>query len=270
MIIVMDAPGQLCNQLWSYSPLIAQAKEENQTIYINGFDDYKDNFPSLNRYKFIRFINPKWSKYLEGTLKVFIKTDGLFSKLPGGSSVVFSSWSLPKDTQRFIRNADLIRKIFEIPDALGIKRQSTDIIIGMHVRRGDYKSWNEGKYYYTNDHYMAIAEALRSQFDGSVKFFIASNEPADELLSKVPNSFSLNISAISDLKSLSMCDYIFGPPSTFSMWASFYGQVPCRFILPDDEDWSLSDFEPIVAQNLFLSGNRLDFSADKGFWITRK
>lgn len=270
MIIIMDSPGQLCNQLWSYSPLIAKAKEDKQTIYINGFYDYKNHFPNLSQHKFIRFINPKWSDCLESALRTFVKTDGVSAELPGRSSVVFSSWSLPQDTQRFIRNADFIREVFKIPNGLGFERQSTDVVIGMHVRRGDYKYWNNGKYYYTNNYYAAIAEALQSQLKGNIKFFIASNEPTDELLSKIPNSFSLNISAISDLQSLSMCDYIFGPPSTFSMWASFYGQVPCKFILPDDEVWSINDFEPIIAQNLFSSGKRLKFRQDRGFWIDQK
>jgi hypothetical protein len=31
---------------------------------------------------------------------------------------------------------------------------------------------------------------------------------------------------IEDLYALASCDYIIGPPSTFSQWASFYGNVP--------------------------------------------
>ena len=34
---------------------------------------------------------------------------------------------------------------------------------------------------------------------------------------------------IGDLYSLAACDYIIGPPSTYTQWASFYGQVP-RFV----------------------------------------
>jgi hypothetical protein len=33
-------------------------------------------------------------------------------------------------------------------------------------------------------------------------------------------------SAVEDLYSLARCDYLLGPPSTFSLWASFYGNVP--------------------------------------------
>ena len=36
--------------------------------------------------------------------------------------------------------------------------------------------------------------------------------------------------AIEDLYALARCDYLIGPPSTFSAWASFYGKVPLYFI----------------------------------------
>ena len=33
-------------------------------------------------------------------------------------------------------------------------------------------------------------------------------------------------SSVGDLYALARCDYIFGPVSTFSQWASFYGDKP--------------------------------------------
>lgn len=31
---------------------------------------------------------------------------------------------------------------------------------------------------------------------------------------------------VEDLYALANCDYVFGPPSTYSQWASFYGDTP--------------------------------------------
>ncbi|MCW3058345.1 MAG: hypothetical protein JWQ02_166, partial [Capsulimonas sp.] len=42
--------------------------------------------------------------------------------------------------------------------------------------------------------------------------------------------------------SLSECDYILGPPSTFTAWASFYGQKPLYKILEPEAAVSLDDF----------------------------
>jgi hypothetical protein len=41
---------------------------------------------------------------------------------------------------------------------------------------------------------------------------------------------------------LASCDYIVGPPSTFSLWASFYGQVPLCFLQKPDEPLALANF----------------------------
>lgn len=39
---------------------------------------------------------------------------------------------------------------------------------------------------------------------------------------------------VEDLYALAECDYLIGPPSTFTVWASFYGNVPlCHVHRPD-------------------------------------
>jgi len=38
------------------------------------------------------------------------------------------------------------------------------------------------------------------------------------------------------------CDYLIGPPSTFTMWASFYGQVPLNIICRNDQPQAIDDF----------------------------
>lgn len=45
-----------------------------------------------------------------------------------------------------------------------------------------------------------------------------------------------------DLYSLSKADYIIGPPSSYSAWASLYGSVPLCFIEDSKADFSISDF----------------------------
>lgn len=63
-----------------------------------------------------------------------------------------------------------------------------------------------------------------------------------------------NAIGIEDLYALSKCDYIFGPPSTFSMWASFYGEVPLKFFETTNEKFSLNDFSVIRYQCHFENG----------------
>jgi len=35
---------------------------------------------------------------------------------------------------------------------------------------------------------------------------------------------------VEDLYALAECDYIIGPPSTYTLWASFYGDTPLWFM----------------------------------------
>jgi len=53
-------------------------------------------------------------------------------------------------------------------------------------------------------------------------FFIASNEKiSKEMTSDLEYFSNIDGSAPEDLYALSKCDYILGPPSTFSYWAGF-------------------------------------------------
>ncbi|GAC1589984.1 MAG: hypothetical protein NVS3B25_08050 [Hymenobacter sp.] len=49
---------------------------------------------------------------------------------------------------------------------------------------------------------------------------------------------------VEDLYAMAGCDYLIGPLSTYSMWASFYGRVPiCHLHRPSHSIHSLDDFE---------------------------
>ena len=51
-----------------------------------------------------------------------------------------------------------------------------------------------------------------------------------------------NGNEIEDLITLSQCDYLIGPPSTFNIWASFYGEVPTYHIEDSEFEFELNDF----------------------------
>lgn len=49
-------------------------------------------------------------------------------------------------------------------------------------------------------------------------------------------------SAEDDQTLMSQCDYIIGPPSTFSTWASFMGKVPLLHLYSAGQKVKLSEF----------------------------
>jgi len=142
-----------------------------------------------------------------------------------------------RDPIDFSRYADYIRHYFQ-PKERFVKasheimrkiRNNSDVVVGLHIRRGDYKCFQGGKFYFDDQVYVRIIQDLIGQFPGKrVKVFVASNEPLQlQNYVSVSESIVWEIrEPIVDLYTLALCDYIVGPPSTFSAWASFYGKVP--------------------------------------------
>jgi Glycosyl transferase family 11 len=122
-------------------------------------------------------------------------------------------------------------------------RNAHDLLIGIHIRRGDYQGHQDGRYFYELADYVNLMRHLVTQFaDRKVHFLICSNEviPEDQLTG-ISYSFGLG-ELIEDLYSLSACDYLAGPPSTFSMWASFYGDRPLYMMIDPTIKPDISQF----------------------------
>ena len=73
--------------------------------------------------------------------------------------------------------------------------------------------------------------------DSEIEFAVASNVRAEEFCKINKESiYYPNNSPLDDLGLLASCDVILGSPSTFSMWASFYGNVPLAFLLDANQE----------------------------------
>jgi hypothetical protein len=146
-----------------------------------------------------------------------------------------------RDPDSFMKWGDEIRRYFlpkeryirqarEVVDQI---RRDSDVVIGVHVRRTDYAQWSGGRYSFGDQVYRkAIQDMVGQMAPMKAGFLIASDEPVNL---KNYDSLGCRIAwdrrePMVDLMALSMCDFIVGPPSTFSMWASFYGRVPLCFI----------------------------------------
>jgi hypothetical protein len=122
-------------------------------------------------------------------------------------------------------------------------RRNADIVIGIHIRHGDYRRWKGGKFFFPASRYADWMRDLAAQFPGrKVAFLVCSDEPRNE------NEFpGLSVefgteSPVSDLYALARCDYILGPNSTFSQWASFYGEKPLLHLFNSNDSVELEKF----------------------------
>ena len=144
-------------------------------------------------------------------------------------------------------------------------RSEADMVVGVHIRHGDYKSFFGGRYYYTLDEFHQMMLRIRSLYGTRrVAFFISSNETfsTDEFKGCRCFRFGKEPSGdILDLYTLSLCDRILGPWSTYSRWASFIGEVPLCFIKDKDQQFTDESFSTVSDFYHFQSGE-----STEDFW----
>jgi hypothetical protein len=188
---------------------------------------------------------------------VFDLNDPVFVQKARSKIVLVAGWCF-QDGANFEKYQDQIRAFWRPNSAIIAAtekkingyREDFDIIIGVHVRRGDYADFKDGKWFFSDAIYLDKILSI-NQLDvfknRKLLFVICSNECVN-----IENSDALNIifeprTFLEDLHLLSLCDYIIGVPSTFSMWASFYGQRPLLQIREAEQTMRFEDFKVVKA-----------------------
>jgi len=275
MKIICDAPGQTCNRLWSYVATIAECVVKQKRMMILFCDYTIEDFPNFRNCPFIYFpFYHKW--YLERG-NGWNNFKGLTWKATHNTKLdkiyfffgFFKGWYTRRNVQYIPQAKSEIIKIFTPKESIVLKanelfskiRTNADIIIGVHIRRGDYKTWNNGLFYYSISQYHEFMLRLQHLYsDKKVVFFISSNEILSDSQFEGCQCFYYRkgeTSAILDLYSLSLCDRIIGPFSTFSRWASFYGEKPLCFLETADQIFTEESFSVIVDFFHFANGTEI-------------
>jgi hypothetical protein len=123
-------------------------------------------------------------------------------------------------------------------------RQAGEIVIGMHIRHADQRTWQGGRYYFPASRYAQWMKELTEQFPGKkVSFLVCSDEPRrrDEF-----PGLSIGFgpgSPLGDMYALAKCDYILGAVSSYSQWSSFYGDKPLYQLRSTDNHPELKEFK---------------------------
>lgn len=146
------------------------------------------------------------------------------------------------------RQRSEVKKVFQPSDAvldsanrsLEKARRECDVLIGVHVRRGDYADWLGGRYFFAFENFERWMREAATLHEGRrVAFLVCSNEPIAPLLGlEGLRVFEGPGTAIGDLYALAGCDKLMGPPSTFSLWASYWGGAPLQMLQStEDHIW---------------------------------
>lgn len=264
MIIIYKRPGRLANSIWLYAHFIAFAIEHDISVCFPALTDYGDYFKFSKSNLFYSFPQQKTiisSNYLRSLILkfipylirfsikfnlnftgyIFLKHDNEFDledinnmKMLSKNLVFIEGW-LFRANSLVVKHRDKIIDFLKPQEMhknnvnILIKKCKAEctVLIGVHIRREDYKTAFEGKYYYEMSDYKRKMQETKEIFKGKeVAFLICSNENVNVNEFSELKIFLANDHIVEDLYSLAECNYIIGPPSTYSMWASYYGNVP--------------------------------------------
>ena len=118
------------------------------------------------------------------------------------------------------------------------------MLIGLHIRRGDYKTAKDGKHFYNDHEFVNIIEkSLKLFLNNKVGFIVCSDE---QLNHKIFSNFEITYGAshiIEDMYALASRDYIIGAPSTYNAWSCFYGNTPFYHTTNPNADITISSFK---------------------------
>ena len=290
MLIAYDTPGQFGNQLWAYSNLIATGMSCNASIVIilqsNYYDQLDNSYIKEARKQKIYILRAQ-----NLTARIIRKTAGYMLKKPEHilakllsvkvaitgcdeenllirssqyNFYLVNSWEHRIHNDSFYKQSELLKQVLQPePKSKDIAeeriqniRKSNDIIVAVHIRRGDYKTFLDGKFYFEDEVYFEKMQQINNLLQpAKVGFAIFSNEEIDTKAFKNLNvSFSADNTAIGDMWGISLCDFIIGPLSTFSMWASFWKNVPLLFLERNTTINSMEMFSPVIAQDVQKRG----------------
>lgn len=261
MIVVANHNGQTGNRIVLFLHSLATALETKQSLVFLFGSDIRKTCRILNRNSGIRVWCLDFSAFRLWRFGLFV-----VRKLSGRQP--FSSQSRRRFLQSlpvrlaqiankprrlhfvsfwdFKNNAALVAHRDEILDMVAIdprhflkpdkflveaKRRATTLV-GVHIRRGDYRSFHGGKFMFDLADWARFMNSfLDEEPDQAVCFVISSDESISvaELRSSGFKGCAMQMAdgnPCEDMALLSRCDFIMGVPSTFSWCAAFLGNRP--------------------------------------------
>ncbi len=287
MILQIKHSGQLCNRLFSLLPTISYAIHNKKRVYVL-FErkEYLDYFPNILHNPYVKFLLSKDNdgrQSLERLMMCFTKSskknlgnkfERAMVRLANNPKYVVNGdlaeiddkrgiccidgWEHRNDISYIEEERAAVLDMF-MPDESYVANVEKEfdsydgLTVGVHVRRGDYKTYFGGKWYFDDETYWDAIQQIHIQLmnlgEAKHRFLVCSNEPfaiKDEMVEMFQIKPLSPSDCMTDLYALSRCDYIIGPPSTFSQWSSYYGHVPLRVMRYKGERILLSEFSSFV------------------------
>lgn len=270
-MIFVKGYGQMCNNILQYAHAYVWGKENHIPIVSMRFA-YKYQYFAVCDYKYHHWFVYVFAKMLI-TLRLiryfFLDnpadvTPQVINELKKRNMVAVDGWHF-RFPELFLKHAEDIKKQFafkapvveQMNRFIVSKTKDVDLRLGVHIRRGDYKKWMGGKYFFDDQVYINhILQFLNVHQDKRVAVFICTNDRALNIdhYRKALATESVYLSKgneAEDLFLLSQCNYIIGVKSTFSLIASFYNNSPLYWIADKNQPLLMDSFSSF--DELFMS-----------------
>lgn len=261
MIFAKDK-GRMCNNILQYGHLYAWSREHGRHCVSMRFC-YKYQYFKICHTPWHRFIVYLCAKYgakwgLIPTISFHDEHEDMTAKeqwMLDHKTFVAEGW--------YVRFYDLFEKykkeIIDLftfdsaitektKDFMGTKTDDT-IRLGIHIRRGDYKTWLGGRYFYDDNVYISYIRQFQKLFPcRHVKVYICSNDPQLDHAAYTAQLKGMDVvfpdgGQADDLCLLSLCDYLIGAPSTFSLVAAMFHDIPLYWMDCPDAKLTEESFE---------------------------
>ena len=130
-------------------------------------------------------------------------------------------------------------------------RATEPLLIGVHIRQGDFRDFSGGTFLRSPQDFANVMEDVIALFtQHHVRFLICSDESIDHELFKQFDYRTGTGHLVEDLYALAATDYLIGSPgSTFSKWASFYGETPLYCVDDTTQRPSINDFQTALSSD---------------------
>ena len=259
MIYVRDK-GQMCNNILQFAHVWAFARHHGHRAISMRFA-YKYPWFKIcqsSGHNFPRYVAAKIAAARGWMPVVSYDVPGEISSekenlILTARNVMVQGWEV-RFYDLFLKYFDEIREMFAFLPGIEhaviplLKGKEQNLKLGLHVRRGDYSRWHEGRYFYSDEEYALVtASFARLHPKRKLTIFICGNDPAinpEAFHRAVPDAEIILAKGnpAEDLCLLSKCDAIAGPPSTFSLVASMYREIPLCWIENPKEELNEDSF----------------------------
>src|SRR3989339_724801 len=253
-IIILNKPKgcRLANQLWNYISIYAYSLEigarcvnfcfyENKKDQITGVRSYDNYYKYFNipNHKIISFI-VNLNTIINRLSQKLRPLNRYVKYIKNKNKIICSGEEMAFYLEPTKNNSIINNKTKKIESKINKLKSKYNHIVGVHIRKGDYKVFLGGKLYFDDREINKILQEYLKEFNkdkDKTCFLACSDEKIN--MDKFPglNIIKNNGNMIEDLFILAKTDIIIGSDSTFGAFASYYGDVPFVVFQKPKMDW---------------------------------